>query len=605
MTASAVTALIDFALPQDAAGERLRCAFGMPLRVLHADVPGEVMPLLEQVQAESAAGRWCVGYLAYEAAPAFDAALRVHAADGPLAWFAVFDQALPWPQDQALPPGAAEVTQQPAKASWGKGPEREAFQRDIEAIQAAIAAGDCYQINHTAQLEGELLQGNPLAPYAALRRAQPGGYSAYLDAGELQLLSVSPELFFDWDGKRLLVRPMKGTAARGATPAQDQANADALRASIKERAENVMIVDLIRNDLSRVAQPFSVKVPELFMLQALPTVWQMTSDVTADSRPGTTLADVFTALFPCGSITGAPKVQAMRLIHELEPGPRGAYCGAIGVVRPGGHAIFNVAIRTVTAQGSSLSCGIGSGITSGATVEGEWQEWRNKRAFLDRASEPFDLLETLALDCGLLRNQAEHLARLQRAAQHFGYPFDEAVLHASLAELVVAHPQGLWRVRVLLDAQGRVQVQAFAMEASPAEVTLALAGQAFEAAQSEFVRYKTTRRAHYEAAAPAQPGVFDAILWNERGELTECTRGNIVLQIDGEWLTPALSCGLLDGVGREVALREGRVREAVLRIEDLQRATGLAFLNSLRGWIAARLTGSELAQTPRWRPGRP
>lgn len=582
---SAVTALIDFALPQGA-GERLRCAFGLPLRVLRADTLSEVKPLLQQVQAESAAGRWCLGFVAYEAAPAFDAALRVHATAGPLAWFAIFDQASDWPQDCELPPGAAEAP--PAKARWGAGPDRAAFARDIETIQAAIAAGDCYQINHTAQLEGEL-QGSALALYAALRRAQPGGYSAFIDAGEFQLLSVSPELFFDWDGSHLLGRPMKGTAARGDGPRQDQASAAALRTSAKERAENVMIVDLIRNDLSRIAQPHSVQVPRLFHLEALPTVWQMTSDVTATSRPGTQLADVFGALFPCGSITGAPKVQAMRLIHELEPGPRGAYCGAIGVVRPGGEATFNVAIRTVTARGQALRCGIGSGITSGATAEGEWQEWRHKRAFLDRASEPFELLETLALADGDLRNLDLHLARLQRAASHFGYAVDEAALRQDLDGLANSHPQGLWRVRVLLDAQGRHQVQAFAMEASPAEVTLALAPQPFAAAFSEFVRYKTTRRAHYDAAAPTQSGVFDAILWNERGELTECTRGNLALQIDGQWLTPALSSGLLDGVGREVVLREGRVREAVLRVDDLRRATGLAFLNSLRGWIAARL----------------
>lgn len=589
MTTPALTALLDFAQPQGGPGERLRLAFGQPLRVLRADALSEVKPLLEQLQAEAQAGRWCVGHVAYEAAPAFDAALRVHPAEGPLAWFAVFDQALEWPQDCELPEGAADVAQQPARASWGAGPERGAFKRDIEAIQAAIAAGDCYQINHTAQLHGELPQGSALALYAALRRAQPGGYSAWLDTGERQLLSVSPELFFDWDGSRLLVRPMKGTAARGDDPQQDQANADALLASAKERAENVMIVDLIRNDLSRVARPHSVKVPRLFHLEALPTVWQMTSDVTADSRPGTTLADVFSALFPCGSITGAPKVQAMRLIHGLEAGPRGAYCGAIGIVRPGGSATFNVAIRTVTAQGNKLSCGLGSGITSGATAEGEWQEWRHKRAFLDRASEPFELLETLALADGLLRHPAEHLARLQRAADHFGYPLDPAALRAPLQALMAAHPQGLWRVRLLLGAQGRVQAQAFAMEASPAEVTLALASQPFEAAHSEFVRYKTTRRAHYDAVAPIQPGVFDAILWNERGELTECTRGNIALQIGGQWLTPALSAGLLDGVGREIALREGRLQEAVLRVEDLQRATGLAFVNSLRGWIPARL----------------
>ena len=595
MTTPALTALLDFAQPQGGQGERLRRAFGAPLRLLQADTAAEVKPLLEQVQAEAQAGRWCVGHVAYEAAPAFDAALRVHPAEGPLAWFAVFEQALDWPPECELPPGVAETAQQaneqqqPAKARWGAGPERVAFTRDIEAIQAAIAAGDCYQINHTAQIHGELLQGSALALYAALRRAQPGGYSAWLDTGERQLLSVSPELFFDWDGKQLLVRPMKGTAARGATPEQDQAHADALLASAKERAENVMIVDLIRNDLSRVALPHSVKVPRLFHLEALPTVWQMTSDVTADSRPGTTLADVFMALFPCGSITGAPKVQAMRLIHELEPGPRGAYCGAIGVVRPGGHATFSVAIRTVTARGQALRCGIGSGITSGATAEGEWQEWCHKRAFLDRASEPFELLETLALADGLLRHQAEHLARLQRAADHFGYALDQSALRASLDQLVASHPQGLWRVRLLLDPQGMTQAQAFAMEASPSHVTLALVSQPFEAAHGEFVRYKTTRRAHYDAAAPTQPGVFDAILWNEQGELTECTRGNLALQIDGEWLTPALSCGLLDGVGREVALREGRLQEAVLQVEDLQRATGLAFVNSLRGWIPARL----------------
>lgn len=589
MTAAAVTALIDFAQPQGAAGERVRHAFGAPLRLLQADTLAEVKPLLEQVQAEALAGRWCLGHVAYEAAPAFDAALRVHPATGPLAWFAVFDAELPWPEDERLPSGAAAAVQQPVKIRWDSGPERAAFTRDIEAIQAAIAAGDCYQINHTAQLEGQLLQGSPLALYAALRRAQPGGYSAFLDTGGRQLLSVSPELFFDWDGSKLLVRPMKGTAVRGATPEQDQAHADALLSSAKERAENVMIVDLIRNDLSRIALPHSVKVPRLFHREALPTIWQMTSDVTADSRPGTTLADVFGALFPCGSITGAPKVQAMRLIHELEPVPRGAYCGAIGVLRPGGHATFNVAIRTVTAQGQRLSCGIGSGITSGATAEGEWQEWRHKLAFLDRASEPFELLETLALADGELRNRSEHLARLQRAASHFGYPLDQAALLAQLQALVAAHTQGLWRVRLLLDAQGRAQVQAFAMEASPAEVTLALAPQPFEAAQGEFVRYKTTRRAHYDAAAPTQPGLFDAILWNSRGELTECTRGNLALQIDGQWLTPALISGLLDGVGREIALREGRLQEAVLRVEDLQRATGLAFVNSLRGWIPARL----------------
>ncbi|HEX5805169.1 MAG TPA: aminodeoxychorismate synthase component I [Macromonas sp.] len=570
----------------------MRGRFGAPLRTLVAHTLPEVRSVLQAVQAEAAAGHWCVGYVRYEAAPAFDAALQVHTRDeaaGPLAWFGVHAAPAATASTQPVP-GQASA----ARATWRYPHDAAAFAHDIRTIHAAIAAGELYQVNHTAQAEGELTQGSALDLFAALRQNQPGGYAAYIDSGAEQVLSVSPELFFDWDGERLLSRPMKGTAPRGATPDEDAALAEALRQSPKEQAENVMIVDLIRNDLSRVAQPFSVQVPRLFHLEALPTVWQMTSDVVARTRPGTTLLDVFMALFPCGSVTGAPKVQAMRQIHALEPGPRGVYCGAVGVVRPGlvpgtVAATFNVAIRSVTAQAAALRCGIGSGITADATVDGEWQEWRHKRAFLERASEPFDLLETLALDQGTLRNLERHLARLARAAQHFGYPWDEAHARAVLQGLVQEHAAGLWRVRVLLNAQGELQAQAFAMEPTVGPVKLTLAAQPFAVAHSEFVRFKTTRRAHYDAAAPSTPGVFDTLLWNEAGELTECSRGNIAVQLDGRWLTPPLSSGLLDGIGREVALAEGRLQEAVVRVEDLPRATGLAFLNSLRGWIAAEL----------------
>jgi para-aminobenzoate synthetase/4-amino-4-deoxychorismate lyase len=327
----------------------------------------------------------------------------------------------------------------------------------------------------------------------------------------------------------------------------------------------------------------------LFQLQALPSVWQMTSDVTAQTRPHTTLADVFAALFPCGSITGAPKVRAMHHICRLEPQARGVYCGAVGVVRPGGAATFNVAIRTVTAQGAALRCGIGSGITTDATAQGEWQEWRHKRAFLERASAPFELLETLALQSGTLRHAPLHLARLARAAAHFGYPLDAARLETALQQVVAAHPLGLWRVRLLLGASGQCHAQAFALEATPALAKLSLAATAFEAADSEFVRFKTTRRAHYDAYAPLAPGVFDTVLYNAHGELTECTRGNVAVQLDGQWRTPALHCGLLDGVGRAHFLSTGRLHEAVIRVEDLPRATGLALVNSLRGWVEAVL----------------
>ena len=572
--------MIDFAATgASGTAAPLRCVFGAPGQTLVAHTPAQVRPLLEAVQALAQQGRWCVGYLRYEAGAAFDAALAVHPADGPLAWFGVHDAPQAWPGDE--PEG-------PALAEWHESLTRPAFDQGMADIHRAIAAGELYQLNYTTQLHAEL-QGAPRDLFMALRRAQPGGYAAFIDSGDEQVLSVSPELFFDWDGEHILTRPMKGTAPRGATPEADAALATQLLASPKERAENVMIVDLIRNDLSRVAQPFSVAVPHLFRLEALPSVWQMTSDVVARTRPGTSLADVFAALFPCGSITGAPKVSAMQMIKNLEPGPRGVYCGAVGVVRPGGAATFNVAIRTVTVQGDQARCGIGSGITADATADGEWQEWRHKRAFLERASQPFELLETLALQDGVLRNAPDHVARLARAAAHFGYPWDVSQVDTCLVQWVTAHPKGLWRVRLRLNARGQVQAEAFALEAAPAQVKLTLAATAFEAAGSEFVRFKTTRRAHYDAFAPQVPGVFDTLLWNRQGELTECTRGNVALQLDGQWVTPPLSCGLLDGIGRARYLREGRLVEAVVRREDLPRATGLAFVNSLRGWIAAVL----------------
>ena len=574
-------ALIDFGDPHHTAAP-LRLAFGPPDQVLVAHAVDEVAAVLAQVDALSRQGRWCVGYVRYEAAPAFDAALQVHAADGPLAWFGVHTQPLP----DVLPASAAEPT-----VVWDGGVQRVVFDQNMAEIHRAIAAGELYQVNYTAPLQAPFA-GNALAYFQALRRAQPRAYSAFIDAGTEQVLSVSPELFFDWNGTHILSRPMKGTAARGATPVDDAANATQLRNTPKERAENVMIVDLIRNDLSRLAQPHSVKVPRLFHLEALPTVWQMTSDVEATTRPGTTLLDVFTALFPCGSITGAPKVQAMRMIKALEPEQRGVYCGAVGVVRPGGHATFNVAIRTVTVQGNAARCGIGSGITFDAQAEGEWNEWRSKRMFLERASQPFELLETLALRDGVLPHVDLHLDRMATAAAHFGMPWDRQRALQALQTLATTHPKGPYRVRLLLPAHGHFQAQAFALVDTPQPVRLQLASAPLADAHSEFVRFKTTRRAHYDAFTPSDATVFDTVLFNAQGEVTECTRGNIAVLLDGRWVTPPLACGLLPGIGRAVLLQSGRVSEAVVRVEDLQRAQGLAFVNSLRGWLDAELVAS-------------
>ncbi len=582
-----IRALIDFSDPRQPHGPRLRHAFAAPRQHLVAHTLAEVQPVLAAVQAAAEQGQWCVGYVRYEAAPAFDAALQVHQPDGPLASFMVFDAALPWPESSTA------TTAEAARIDWQGFLPRADFDRSMAALLQAIGNGELYQVNYTAAMLGHF-SGQPRALFEALQKAQPGGYSMALDYGEHHVLSVSPELFFDWRGGELLARPMKGTAPRSDDATEDAALAAHLRESPKERAENVMIVDLLRNDMSRVAEPFSVTVPKLFQTEALPTVWQMTSDVAARTRPGCTLVDVFTALFPCGSVTGAPKVQAMRMIRSLEPAPRGVYCGALGVVRPDGlgqfRATFNVPIRTVTLQGDAARCGIGSGITADATAEGEWREWQNKQAFVQRASASFALLETLALVDGTLRNGEAHLARLAAAAAHFGRPFNDA--HVRQALQAVHRAQGAWRIRLLLDAQGHATAEGYALEASPAQVKLQLADRPLIEAHTEFVRFKTTRRAHYDALAPTKPGAFDMLLWNPAGEITECTRGNIALLLDGRWVTPPLQCGLLNGVGRAQALREGRVAEAVVTLQDLSRVQALAFVNSLRGWIPAELLPS-------------
>jgi para-aminobenzoate synthetase/4-amino-4-deoxychorismate lyase len=572
--------LIDFCDPQGGAG--LRCAFETPQQTLVAHRLDQVKPLLDAVETLSQQGLWCVGYVRFEAAAAFDSALQVHPGDAPLAWFGVYADALAWPDD---PGGNDENT----RVQWHSSLERADFDAKISRIHQAIAAGEVYQVNYTAPCHGEF-SGDAQALFRRLHRAQPNGYAALIDTGFEQVLSVSPELFFDWKNGHILTRPMKGTAPRGSTAQEDAALAQDLVNSPKERAENVMIVDLLRNDLSRIALPHSVKVPHLFTVQTLPTVFQMVSDVSASTRPTTTLSEVFSALFPCGSVTGAPKVQAMRLIKALEPQPRGIYCGAIGVVRPGGHATFNVAIRTVTLLGSQANCGIGSGITWGATAAAEWQEWQHKRVFLERASQSFKLLETLRLEKGVYHNLGAHLARLERAARHFGYPFVEDRIRQALRETNT--DQALWRVRLQLDVQGQAQVEKFALNRTVAPVTIALAAIPFEASSSEFTRFKTTHRAHYEALTPTDPEVFDTLLYNAAGELTECTRGNIALLLDGRWVTPPLCCGLLDGVGRELYLNQGRLTEAVVRLDDLPRVQGLAFVNSLRGWLEARLKQS-------------
>lgn len=601
-------------------GERLRGAwFEPPARWLLAREPGEVAAVLDAAHQAARDGAWVLGGLRYEAAAALDPRLPALPAEGLLAAFAVYVQPpSPWPE----PPAPRERC-----SPWQQSLHDAAQDAlAIEKVRDYIRAGDCYQVNLTTRLASTLQV--PLAElFLALHAAQPGGFSLFLQhiGDEPGVASVSPELFFDWRplhdhgpwerraapsptdplggrapqgdqgaGMRtwlLGAQPMKGTAPRGADRAADEAAQQHLRTSDKERAENLMIVDLLRNDLGRVAVTGSVRVPRLFELHELPSVWQMTSTVTAVSRPASRLSELFAVLFPCGSVTGAPKRRAMQVIAELEGAPRGWYCGALGLMQPGGATTFNVPIRTVEARADGgLRAGIGSGITLDAEPQPELAEWRAKTRFLERARVPVAALETLRLEEGRYPQLAEHLARLSRCCRHFALPAGDA--RAVLLALAQRHPQGNWRVRLTLDAGGQIATDCQPLLPPPRPLVLALAPQpiASRGALAEFIQHKTTRREIYEAfLALKPPGIWDWILFNEDGELTEGCFGNIALQIEGDWLTPRREAGLLAGIGRARWLAEGRIREARLGPDDLQRASALAWFNALRGWHAASL----------------
>ena len=602
--------LIDFPDSPGAPGVRLRHAFANPKRVLMAWRHEQVRPLLREAEAEALAGCWCVGMVSYEAAPAFDQALRVHPHPGfPLAVIAVYESAAAWPAESETGTVADHGARRYHPGDWRQDTAPERFAGDFAAIKRAIREGAVYQVNYTTRLRTEFT-GDAQAYFEALRANQPGGYCACLDWGTHSVLSASPELFFRREQGRLTTQPMKGTAPRGATDADDARNAQTLRGSEKERAENIMIVDLLRNDLGRVAVPGSVKVASLFDVEVLPTALQMTSTIHATPRPGVTLDDIFGALFPCGSVTGAPKVSAMQTIAQLETSPRGAYCGAVGVIKPGGDAVFNVAIRTVTLEPqkseSSLRqavYGVGSGIEWDSTLAGEIFEIGVKSRLLRRAAQPFALLETLRLEQGTIWLLERHLERLRASARHFDFAFDIAAVRAALESHVQAqrHVSGLGpqRLRLLLARDGSVTLEDSPLPATPQRMAGRMITQLADApidVADEFLYHKTTQRDLYDRHAPTDPACFDTLLWNAEGELTEFTRGNLVLNLNGKLVTPPVACGLLPGTLRQELLETGRITEARLTRAHLAQAKAVWFINSLRGWVGVEVIPARLAE---------
>jgi para-aminobenzoate synthetase / 4-amino-4-deoxychorismate lyase len=611
-------AMLIFDFPDAAGGRSVRTTYRDPLRVVTATGVEGVRPALQEISDAVAGGLHAAGYLAYEAAPAFEPRMRVRPGNRmPLLWFGLFRG--PEPRAGAVPgPAPAPSVSGPFPGTgqamaWRLDTGRAAYDAAVAAVREAIADGHTYQVNLTARLRAVLEDrpGGPLpvALYDTLRRAQRTGWHALLDLGPEVIVSVSPELFFRTTRGHIQTRPMKGTRARGRWPEEDERRAAELASSEKDRAENLMIVDLLRNDLGRICRTGSIQVRRLFDVERYPTVWQLTSTVEGRLRDGAGLVQVLEALFPCGSVTGAPKISTMDLIARLETSPREVYCGAIGLVRPGGDMTFSVPIRTLWWDRDTgvAEYGTGGGIVWDSTPEAEYDELLAKAAVVRQSLPAFRLLETMRAVDGVIPRLDRHVARMGRSAEYFGFPFSEALVRDALEDAcrrtAGAAPR---RLRLTLGEDGGITLDdeplglagatgpgagssATADPAAP-RLAVALAGQAVRT-DDRFLYHKTTHRQVYEDRRTSHPDAFDVLLWNESGEATEFTRGNLVVELDGRLLTPPLEAGLLPGCFRAELLDRGVIMEAAVPVVDLGRATRIWFVNSARGWLEVELSG--------------
>ena len=569
-------------------------AFNAPRTIIRADRTAEVRPALARADQWLGKGKWLAGFICYEAATGLEPHLQAHPPlEGlPLLLLGVYDSPEDSPPDMSPPANAADGPE------WQPLLPRAQYDRALQKIRDYLRAGDSYQVNYTFPLQGNF-NGDFEDYFRRLRRAQPGSYAAFIDTERWAVASVSPELFFRLKGKRIKTRPMKGTAPRGLFRADDLRRARQLAGSEKEQAENVMIVDMMRNDLSRFCRAGSVTTPRLFSIEQYPTVWQMTSEVEAETEAS--FSEIIRHLFPCASITGAPKVRTMEIIRELEPFPRGIYTGAVGYMGPKGVGCFNVAIRTVLLDKKNhvARYGVGGGIVWDSRVENEYRESLLKAGVLRHQRPPFRLLETLLYKQGpgwFLPE--EHLQRLQSSRDYFGFNFPLEEIRERLYR-EAARLSGLpedQRVRLLVDENGHCTLEAAPLDKPKSGQCLALAPAAIDR-DSVWLYHKTDRRDIYDTLLRQNElGCNDVLLYNNARELTETTIANIVFEWRGEHYTPPQQCGLLGGVFRAFLLKEGRIKEKVLTLNMLPDVSRLWRINSVRGWMpvkSVRLNASE------------
>ena len=544
-----------------------------------AKISDDVTAILDIIETACSEGKYAVGYVSFEAASAFDSTLVHHSSGSlPLTAFAIFDQV-----EEVCPGAMSEPLSEPLDLAPVISESN--FCNSIQQIKAYIRSGDSYQVNFTHQLKGNTI-ASPGSIFSFLCRAQPSPYSALIEIDDYAICSVSPELFFEVDETSIRMEPMKGTRPRGRFLEEDVGFWSDLVGSEKDRAENLMIVDMVRNDLGKIALAGSVCVEELFSIKRFPTVWQQVSSIRA--KTDASLGDIFLALFPCASVTGAPRAMTMRIINELETEARGVYTGAIGLVKPGRRARFSVAIRTLTIDKSndSANYGVGGGIVWDSDPREEWQETLTKGKILSSDRQPFRLLETMLYEPDseiFLLNL--HLERLEASAHYFGFDIDVDSILNRLCSLQLAKRTML---RLLLDSDGHYEVEEHPLSEVKPIVILKMARRPVSS-RDIFLFHKTTHRDVYEQARNDTDRCDDVILWNEKNELTETTITNLFLEVDGELVTPPVDCGLLAGTYRRYMLENGQAKEAIVKKSDLVSASKIYVANSIRGLLEARL----------------
>jgi len=556
--------------------------FTNPRHVITTEKTVEVRKSLSGVENLVNEKGWhAAGFLSYESAPAFDASLRVVPSPGfPLLWFGLYEA----PQVIKDLEEYKESSPLP-NLRWQPDVEKESYNAAIQTIKDRIAQGQTYQVNYTMRLKMDF-EADPWTLFLHLARSQ-NKYAAFIDIGAWAICSASHELFFDLDGEIITGRPMKGTVRRGRTSAEDKANSNWLHASTKNRAENVMIVDMIRNDIGRIAQIGSVHVPGLFTVEKYPTLFQMTSTVQAKTSASVT--EIFTALFPCASITGAPKVSTMKIIADLENGPRKIYTGSIGTIAPDRKARFNVAIRTalVDKENKAAEYGVGGGIVWDSTSTDEYSEALLKaRILTDPPQEDFSLFETLLWTPqeGYFLPE-RHIARLSDSSEYFGFPKQEEAIREILAE-TVAEATSPKRVKIWVDRQGNISAETKDVQPLNKIFRVCLAKEPVHSG-NRFLFHKTTQREIYEKSMIR--GFDDVLLFNERNELTEFTIGNLVAEMNGHLYTPPIECGLLAGTFRAELLEGGVINERVITLNEIPNCTTIFLINSVRRWVKTSL----------------